>query len=252
MTEHKMYAIIPSRYASTRFPAKALAEIDGKPLFWYAYTNAVNSGLFSDVYLATDDERIFSKATELGVQVVNTSAHHPSGTDRVREAAEILGLEEDVVIANIQGDEPFIKKEMFAALLQPFEKPLCQVSTLGVVLKEESRISSPNQVKIVLGNKGQALYFSRSPIPYNRDALENVDYFGHIGVYAFRHEVLKKMASLAVGRLENIEKLEQLRLLENNIPIHVSIIEEQPHGVDTPEDLEFAQKYYEEHFKKCF
>jgi len=247
---NKFYAIIPSRYASTRFPAKALVDIGGKPLFWHAYKRAHDCGLFHDVYLATDDERIEKIAKELNVPYIHTKPEHPSGTDRVLEAAQILGLAKDAIIANVQGDEPFLTKDMFTALLKPFENPQCTCTTLGIILdkeKDAQRISSPNQVKIVLTSNGEALYFSRSPIPFDRDDSRNAPYIGHVGIYAFRHDILDLMANLPPSPLEKTEKLEQLRLLENGIRIQVCLIKNSPHGVDTPEDLEAAKKYYDEH-----
>lgn len=246
----KAYAIIPARYASTRFPAKPLAEIGGKPLFWHVYMRAVQANVFENVWLATDDERIEEKAQSLGVPFVHTKKEHQSGTDRVREAVNILNLDANAVIANIQGDEPFIRKEMFEKLLEPFQTETCESSTLGVVLDEEKdkeRIFSPNQVKIALAQNGEALYFSRSPIPFARDTVRKAPYIGHVGVYAFKRAVLEKMAAFPPSPLEETEKLEQLRLLENGIRMHVRLIGEAPHGVDTPEDLKAALLYYQEH-----
>lgn len=246
----KSYAIIPARYASTRFPAKPLAEIGGKPLFWHVYTRAKKAELFDDVWLATDDERIEQKAEELGVPFVHTQKEHQSGTDRVREAANILDLDPKAVIANIQGDEPFITKTMLEKLLEPFNNSGCESATLGVILDEETqkdRILSPNQVKIALAQNGEALYFSRSPIPFARDGVRKAPYVGHVGVYAFRRVTLEKMAEFPPSPLEETEKLEQLRLLENGIRMQVRIIDKAPHGVDTPEDLEQARIYYENH-----
>ncbi len=246
----KAYAIIPARYASTRFPAKPLAEIGGKPLFWHVYMRAKEAKVFDDVWLATDDERIEEKAQALGVPFVHTKKEHQSGTDRVREAVNILNLDGDAVIANIQGDEPFIRKEMLEKLLEPFENSHCDSATLGVVLDEEKdkdRIASPNQVKIALAQNGEALYFSRSPIPFARDTVRKAPYVGHVGVYAFKRVILEKMAEFPPSPLEETEKLEQLRLLENGIRMHVRLISEAPHGVDTPEDLEKALQYYQEH-----
>lgn len=248
--KQKYIAIIPVRYASIRFPAKALAEIGGKPLFWHAYARAKHSTLFDDVYVATDDEQIHTKAKELNIPVILTSPHHQSGTDRVREAVQILGVPDSAVIANIQGDEPFLTKEMFAALLEPFQDSTCESATLGIILDEKEdadRIISPNQVKLVMAQNGNALYFSRMPIPYCRDGVRTVPYIGHVGVYAFRRFALEKMATLPMGILEESEKLEQLRLLENNIMMQVRLIKERPHGVDTPVDLDVARQYYNDH-----
>lgn len=246
----KAYAIIPARYASTRFPAKPLAEIGGKPLFWHVYMRAKMANIFENVWLATDDERIEEKAQSLGVPFVHTKKEHQSGTDRVREAVNILKLDADAVIANIQGDEPFIRREMFEKLLEPFQAETCESSTLGVVLDEEKdkeRIVSPNQVKIALAQNGEALYFSRSPIPFARDKVRKAPYIGHVGVYAFKRDILEKMAQLPQSPLEETEKLEQLRLLENGIRMQVRLISKAPQGVDTPEDLQEALQYYQEH-----
>lgn len=163
---NKAYAIIPARYASTRFPAKPLAEIGGKPLFWHVYMRAKQADIFEEVWLATDDERIEKKAEEAGIPFIHTRKEHQSGTDRVREAVNILGLDAKAVIANIQGDEPFITREMFVKLLEPFQSSRCESATLGVILDEEKdreRIFSPNQVKIALAQNGEALYFPAPP-----------------------------------------------------------------------------------------
>lgn len=246
----KAYAVIPARYASTRFPAKPLAEIGGKPLFWHVYMRAKEAEVFEDVWLATDDERIEKKAEELGVPFVHTRNDHQSGTDRVREAAGLLDLDKEAVIANIQGDEPFVRREMFLKLLEPFGDARCESSTLGVILDEEKdkdRIFSPNQVKIALAQNGEALYFSRAAIPFARDGVRKAPYVGHVGVYAFTRAVLEKMADFPPSPLEQTEKLEQLRLLEHGIRMQVRLISEAPHGVDTPGDLEQAVLYYAGH-----
>lgn len=245
----KAYAVIPARYASTRFPGKPLVLIGGRPLFWHVYMRAVQADVFENVWLATDDERIEKAAAELGVPFVHTGEHQ-SGTDRVREAVNILGLDEQAVIANIQGDEPFITKAMITALLDPFHTAGCESATLGVVLDEEKdkeRIASPNQVKIALAQSGEALYFSRQPIPFARDGVRRAPYVGHVGVYAFTRKTLEKMAQFPPSPLEETEKLEQLRLLEHGIRMQVRLIAAAPQGVDTPEDLENAVRYYREH-----
>lgn len=246
----KAYAVIPARYASTRFPAKPLADIGGRPLFWHVYMRALEADVFENVWLATDDERIEKAAEELAVPFVHTAAEHQSGTDRVREAVNRLGLDDLAIIANIQGDEPFITREMIISLLDPFHTAGCECSTLGVVLDEEKdkeRIASPNQVKIALAQNGEALYFSRQLIPFARDGVRKAPYIGHVGVYAFTRKTLEKMAQFPPSPLEETEKLEQLRLLEHGIRMQVRLISEAPHGVDTPEDLEQAVRYYREH-----
>ncbi len=247
-SKNKFYAIIPSRYASTRFPAKALALIGDKPLFYHVYQRALQSNCFTEVYLAIDDERLEEKAKELQVPYILTSTSHSTGTDRVREAAKKLELSSDSIVVNVQGDEPFLTKNMFEAIIKPFkEQSNVECSTLGVILDptlDKERILSPNQVKIVLTKSNKALYFSRSPIPYIRDNLAKAPYIGHLGIYAFRFDILEIMASFKPSPLEETEKLEQLRLLENNISISVSIVESGTHGVDTAEDLQLAQEFY--------
>lgn len=231
------YGIIPARYDSTRFPGKPLAQISGKPMFWHVFERAKQSKKFAMVVLATDDDRIESAAKDLGVPVVMTKSDHPSGTDRVFEAAELLDITEDSIVVNIQGDEPAIEPAMLGEVLSPFTSSEVFVSTLARKISQKEA-ENPNQVKVVFAENRQALYFSRSVIPYNRDDFGDVLFFGHIGLYAFRMKTLKRFVSLEPGRLEITEKLEQLRLLENSIPIHVVLTEYTAAGVDTPADIE--------------
>ncbi len=230
------YGIIPARYDSTRFPGKPLADICGKPMIWHVYNQACKCSSFKKNILATDDQRIFSMAESYGIPVVMTKKDHPSGSDRVLEAAELCGIPDDAVVVNIQGDEPLIDPAMLLELVQPFENAEIDVTTLGHVINRNDA-DNPNKVKIALSNSGRAMYFSRSLIPFSRDNAET-DYYGHIGLYAFRMTALRKFVSMDTGKLENTEKLEQLRLLENDIPIHVVLTEHKSIGVDTPEDLE--------------
>lgn len=230
------YGIIPARYDSSRFPGKPLADICGKPMIWHVYNQACKCTYFKKNILATDDERIFSAAESYDIPVVMTKKDHPSGSDRVLEAAEILNIPDDAVVVNIQGDEPLIDPLMLLELVKPFEDSDISVTTLANVI-DSDEAANPNRVKAVLSTTGRALYFSRSLIPYPRDT-KTVDYYGHIGLYAFRMKALKHFVSLDTGELENTEKLEQLRLLENDIPIHVVLTEHKSVGVDTPEDLE--------------
>ncbi|WP_072697791.1 3-deoxy-manno-octulosonate cytidylyltransferase [Desulfovibrio litoralis] len=233
------YGIIPARFGSTRFPGKPLVEICGKPMFWHVYQRAKQCSSLISVSLATDDQRIFDAAVKLDVPVVLTGDWHQSGTDRVYEAAVNLKLPENAVVVNIQGDEPALNPSLLDALVEAFNDQAVQVSTLARPLtKEES--TSPDRVKVVLANNGDALYFSRSLIPYLRDECDNVEniFLMHLGFYAFRLKTLKQFTQLAPGRLENLEKLEQLRFLENNIPIRVKKVNCQSFGVDSPEDLE--------------
>lgn len=246
-----VYGIIPARYKSTRLEAKPLADIHGKPMFWHVYTQAAKANLTS-VFLATDDIRIDEAAKALNIPSVMTADTHNSGSDRICEAADILagqGLEinDDSIIINIQGDEPLLKPEMLNELIQPFiESPEVQITTLAHKLdkiKDKETFLSPNTVKIVLDKNNKALYFSRLPIPYTRDIIqenipENNIFYAHVGIYAFRYSALKTCTSLKPSLLENTEKLEQLRFLENSIPIHVVTTTHFSIGVDTFEDLE--------------
>lgn len=230
------YGIIPARYDSSRFPGKPLADICGKPMFWHVYSRAKKCHHITDVYLATDDERIAGAAGNLGVPVVLTRPDHPSGTDRVYEAAAKLNIQADDVVVNIQGDEPVLNPLMLAELLRPFEDPKTCVTTPARLMAPETA-ESPDRVKVVFSSDKKALYFSRARIPFHRQG-EDGQFYGHIGMYAFRMATLEKFVSLPPGRLETIEKLEQLRLLENNIPIRIVITAYKSLSVDRPEDLE--------------
>ncbi len=238
-----VYGIIPARYKSSRLEGKPLAEINGKPMFWHVYKQASMANI-KKVYLATDDERIKESAEKYNVPCVMTSFDHNSGSDRIREAADILKLPDNSILINIQGDEPLLNPEMLNQLVLPFsQKPGVQVTTLAHklnTLQDKERFLSPNTVKITLDINSNALYFSRSPIPHNRDGEPDsgLDFYAHVGLYAFRYDILKLFTSLKPSYLEETEKLEQLRLLENNIQIHVVTTEHFSIGVDTAEDLE--------------
>ncbi len=238
-----IYAIIPARYKSTRFEGKPLAMINGKPMFWHVYQQAMKAKVKA-VYLATDDERIMQAAKEYDVPCLMTKEEHSSGSDRICEAANQLNLPDSSIIINIQGDEPLINPEMINQLTTPFHmKPGVQVSTLAHKLDtiiDKERFLSANTVKITLDINNNALYFSRSPIPYTRDEDETVgqSFYAHVGLYAFRYDILKLFTELSPSHLEEREKLEQLRLLENNIQIQVVTTDYYSIGVDTPADLE--------------
>lgn len=215
-------------------------------MFWHVYQRACSCPEFDKVVLATDDERIASMARELNVEYVMTRKDHPSGTDRVYEAACLLGAGEDAVIVNIQGDEPALNPIMLTELVTPFlTDGNVQVATLAHKISTEEA-QSPNKVKVVQAVNGDALYFSRSPIPFSRDEELTDGYLGHIGLYAFRFGVLKQFTEWDQSRLERIERLEQLRLLENNVPIRVVCTEHKTHGVDRPEDIDVILKLLRE------
>ena len=228
--------IIPARYGSERFPGKPLADILGKPMFWHVYRRAQKCPEMSRVVLATDDDRIRAAAEALEVEVVMTRSDHPSGTDRVLEAAHKLHLPQNSIVVNIQGDEPALNPALLTQLLQPFRSSAVQVST-PVRKISPAEAKNPDRVKVVFSKSGRAIYFSRAPIPFRRDGRPDT-YFGHIGLYAFRMTALERFVALDPSALETTEKLEQLRLLENDIPIHVVVTEHQSLGVDRPEDLE--------------
>ena len=236
----KCYGIIPARYESTRFPGKPLVDIQGKPMFWHVYQRARRCQELTQVVLATDDKRIFSAAQALDVPVLMTRSDHPSGTDRVLEAAELLNTSEDSVILNIQGDEPVLEPLMLNELLGPFSSPQTMVTTL-VRKAMPAKAQSHDVVTVTFTKNGRALYFSRSVIPYPRqDVIDTV--YEQIGMYGFRMRALKEFVALGPCRLEKIEKLEQLRLLENDIPIQIVVTEFGSHDVDRPEDLEIVNQ----------
>jgi 3-deoxy-manno-octulosonate cytidylyltransferase (CMP-KDO synthetase) len=234
------YGIIPARYQSNRFPGKPLADILGRPMIWHVFERARQCTALSSVVLATDDDQIRSAAQRLDIPVIMTRTDHPSGTDRVLEAAEKLELSADAVIVNIQGDEPVLDPAMLTELVNPFSKPDIQVTTLARKINAPEA-ENPDLVKVVFAADHRALYFSRSAIPFQRKATAG-NYFGHIGIYAFRMPTLKKFVTLHPSSLEVTEGLEQLRLLENNIPIHIVETEHQSIGVDRPEDIEIVTR----------
>jgi len=231
----KCYGIIPARYRSKRFPGKPLIEILGKPMICHVYERAKQCTDLSSVVLATDDHRIRTAAETWNVPVVMTRDDHRSGTDRVLEAANKLKLSADAVVVNIQGDEPALEPAMLSELIQPFSTSQVRITTLACKI-EPHEAANPDRVKVVFAQDGTALYFSRSPIPHQRNQHTKV-YYGHIGIYAFRMQALQHFVSLNQSRLEHIEKLEQLRLLENRIPMHIVETEYQSIGVDRPEDI---------------
>jgi len=234
------YGIIPARYASNRFPGKPLAAILGKPMFWHVYNRAKQCPELSNVILATDDHRILSAAEQWDVPAVMTRSDHLSGTDRVLEAAGLLNVPDTAIVVNIQGDEPALAPAMLSQLLAPFSESTVRVTTLARTINA-SEAQNPDLVKVIFSHNRSALYFSRAPVPYPRGTGKDV-YYGHIGLYAFRLDALKAFAALTPSRLEGFEKLEQLRLLENDIPIHVCVTQYRSIGVDTPQDIQLIEK----------
>ena len=233
------HGIIPSRYASIRFPGKPLADIAGKPMFWHVYTGAASCPELASLHLATDDERIAGAAEALGVPCIMTSSDHVSGTNRVYEAAQKLGLSDNAVIFNIQGDEAGLAPHVLSDLAAAFADPAVRVATPATDMEPDD-LANPNRVKVVLAQNGNALYFSRSPIPYARAGTPA--YLLHIGLYGFTMKTLAEFTGFAPGVLEQHEQLEQLRFLENSVPIRVVKTSYRGIGIDTPEDLEILKK----------
>ena len=238
-------AIIPARYASTRFPGKPLALLGNKPVIQHVYEQA--SSVLSDVWVATDDDRIREAVEKFGGRVVMTRADHKSGTDRIEEAAEKTGTQADVVI-NIQGDEPFVQPSQIKTLMQLFDNAETQIGTLGKHFENIEAVNNPNSPKIVTDKQGFALYFSRSVIPYIRGAQDNewlshFPFLKHLGLYAYRREVLHKITQLPQSSLEIAESLEQLRWLENGYRIRVGLTDVETVGIATPEDLQRAEEF---------
>lgn len=248
----KFTAVIPARYASTRFPGKPLAMLGGKTVIQRVYEQAAS--VLSDVYVATDDERILSAVEAFGGRAVMTRTDHKSGTDRIEEAVEKIerqGMDKEGqgdVIINIQGDEPFVQPSQIKTLMALFDDPETQIGTLGKRFESMEAVQNPNSPKIVTDHRGFALYFSRSVIPFIRgieveDWLSHYPFLKHLGVYAYRREVLAEVTKLPQGVLEKAESLEQLRWLENGYRIRVGMTDVETVGIDTPADLERAEQF---------
>jgi 3-deoxy-manno-octulosonate cytidylyltransferase (CMP-KDO synthetase) len=241
----KFIAVIPARYASTRFPGKPLAILGGKTVIQRVYEQAMS--VLPEVFVATDDERIFDAVASFGGKAVMTRADHKSGTDRIEEAVETIGTDADVII-NIQGDEPFVQPSQIETLMHLFDAPETQIGTLGKPFDTMEAVMNPNSPKIVTDRRGFALYFSRSVIPYIRgveqgDWMHHYPFLKHLGVYAYRHEVLAEVTHLPQGLLEKAESLEQLRWLENGYRIRVGLTDVETVGIDTPDDLLRAEQF---------
>lgn len=237
-------AIIPARYSSKRFPGKPLIKINGNTMIHLVYKQAVK--VFDTVYVATDDQRIFDEVSAFGGKVVMTKKRHKSGTERCAEAILKIEAEEDRtfdVIINIQGDEPFVKTEQLTELKKCFKLKRTQIATLAKPINNKEDIFNPNKPKVLLNNKNEAIYFSRSPVPYLRGVkyekwVSKHLFYKHIGLYGFRKEVLIEIAGLNSTPLETAESLEQLRWIENNYKIKVAFTEHESFSIDTPKDLE--------------
>lgn len=235
----KKIAVIPARYAATRFPAKLMQMLGDKTVIRHTYENTVATGLFDDVLVVTDSKIIFDEIAGCGGNALMSKKEHESGSDRIAEAIENLDVD---VIINVQGDEPFMEKQPIADLLKAFEDEQVQVASLMHAITDDEQVNNPNIVKVVTDISGFALLFSRSPIPYKRNADAAFRYFRHIGVYGYRKKALLQFVQWPLSSLENIEKLEQLRYLENGVRIKMVITDFSAIGIDTPEDLVAARQ----------
>lgn len=241
----KFIGIIPARYASTRFPGKPLALLGGKSVIQHVYEKV--AAVLEAAYVATDDERIYDAVKSFGGQVVMTRTDHKSGTDRIEEAIEKIGGEWDVVV-NVQGDEPFVAKSQLDTICHCFDDPTTQIATLGKPFESMEAVQNPNSPKIVVDNMGFAMYFSRSVIPYVRGKeesswLTHYPFLKHLGIYAYRKDVLRQVTQLPQSSLEIAESLEQLRWLQNGFKIKVGTTDVETVGIDTPQDLERAEEF---------
>jgi 3-deoxy-D-manno-octulosonate cytidylyltransferase len=237
----KICAFIPARYAATRFPAKLMQQLGDKTVIRHTYDNTVATGLFTDVYVVTDSTIIFDEITNHGGKAIMSIHTHESGSDRIAEAAAHLDID---VVVNVQGDEPFVKKEPLQKLLEVFkdESENVRVASLMQVLTSQQNIDDPNYVKVAIDKNSNALFFSRSVIPYPRSTESHITYYEHIGVYAFKKEALLAFTNWEMTPLEAAEKIECLRYLENGVAIKMVTTNYMGIEIDTPEDLEKAAK----------
>lgn len=241
----KFIGIIPARYASSRFPGKPLAVLGGKYVIQRVYETV--SSVLDEAYVATDDQRIFDAVIAFGGKAVMTRTDHKSGTDRIEEAAEKLATDADVIV-NIQGDEPFIQPSQIQTICHCFDDASTQIATIGKPFDTIEAAENPNSPKIVLDNNGYAMYFSRSVIPFVRgiekkEWLQHYPFLKHLGIYAYRKEVLREVTQLPQSSLELAESLEQLRWLQNGYKIKVGTTDVETVGIDTPQDLERAEEF---------
>ena len=230
----KVGAFIPARYAATRFPAKLMQLLGDKTVIRHTYDNTVATGLFDEVYVVTDSEIIFNEIVDHGGKAIMSKRPHESGSDRIAEAIENLDID---IVVNVQGDEPFVKKEPLQKVIEVFSDARVQVSSLMQVLTNQQLIEDPNYVKVAVDINNNALFFSRSVIPYPRDLAAASKYYEHIGVYAFKKQALLNFTNWPMSPLEAAEKIECLRYLENGVSIRMVVTEYMGVEIDTPEDL---------------
>ena len=236
----KVIAMIPARYGATRFPAKLMQDLCGKPVIVHTYQRVKDTQLFDEVYVVTDDDRIEKAISEVGGRVIRSKKEHNSGSDRLAEASQDLPVD---IIVNVQGDEPFTNKENLEKVIDIFAKDVdktVDVASLMELITDPEEIANPNNVKVVVNRQNEALYFSRSVIPYQRADVGS-PYYKHIGIYAYRKAALQRFTELPPSVLEETEKLEQLRYLENGYKIRLALTNIPTIGIDTPDDLEKAR-----------
>jgi 3-deoxy-manno-octulosonate cytidylyltransferase (CMP-KDO synthetase) len=235
----KIGAFIPARYAATRFPAKLMQPLGDKTVIRHTYDNTLATGLFDEVYVVTDSDIIFNEIVQHGGKAIMSQRSHESGSDRIAEAIQNLPID---VVVNVQGDEPFVKKEPLQKLLTVFNDTTVQVASLMQVLTQQDLIEDPNYVKVAVDKNNNALFFSRSVIPFPRSKDSAIVYYEHIGVYAFKKQALLDFTNWPMSPLEAAEKIECLRYLENGVPIKMVVTEYMGVEIDTPEDLAKAAK----------
>ena len=235
----KIGAFIPARYAATRFPAKLMQALGAKTVIRHTYDNTVATGLFDQVYVVTDSEIIFNEITSHGGKAIMSKKEHESGSDRIAEAIEDLAID---IVVNVQGDEPFVKKEPLEKLIAVFKDDKVEVASLMQALTHSDLIADPNYVKVAVDKNSNALFFSRSVIPYPRNTEIAISYYEHIGVYAFKKQSLLNFTNWPMSPLEAAEKIECLRYLENGVPIKMVVTSYMGVEIDTPEDLIKAAK----------
>jgi 3-deoxy-manno-octulosonate cytidylyltransferase (CMP-KDO synthetase) len=235
----KVVAMIPARYAATRFPAKLMQRLGDKTVIRHTYDNTVATALFDEVIVVTDSDVIFQEISSAGGKAIKSKREHESGSDRIAEAAADIDAD---IIVNVQGDEPFVKKEPLEKLLQEFADPVVHVASLMQIIKDKKFIDDENYVKVCVDLKGNSLFFSRSRIPFNRDKNLSINYYEHIGVYAFRRQTLLDFTAWPMTPLEAAEKIECLRYLEHGIPLRMVLTDYMGIEIDTPEDLERATR----------
>lgn len=235
----KIGAFIPARYAATRFPAKLMQVLGDKTVIRHTYDNTVATGLFDEVYVVTDSEIIFNEITSHAGKAIMSKKEHESGSDRIAEAVENLDID---IVVNVQGDEPFVKKEPLEKLIAVFKDEKVEVASLMQVLTHSQYIADPNYVKVAVDKNANALFFSRSVIPYARNTNTAITYYEHIGVYAFKKQALLNFTNWSITPLEDAEKIECLRYLENGVSIKMVLTQYMGIEIDTPEDLIKAAK----------